>query len=305
MKKQSLVRGRWTAGLILLAILLGTGAAHAAGEPVRIAYVEWSSEIASAHLVQAVLQEEMGVTADIIPMEADRMWEAVAAGEADATVAAWLPDTHGHYLSEVEDRVVNLGPNLEGARIGLVVPAARVGRQTMGSGLRTKSYVTVDEIAGLGDHRERFNGKIIGIDPAAGVMKKTREAMDAYGLDGFRLVSGSEVSMTAELSNAIRKQRWIVVTGWIPHWMFGRWNLKFLDDPKNIYGSGEHISTIVRQGLQADRPEVYAFLDNFQWNPEEMDQLMLWIEDDKGMFPYEKAERWIRYNREKVESWTP
>lgn len=303
--KTSNVRGRRTAGLLFGMILLLTGLAHAARDPIRIAYVEWSSEIASAHLVQAVLQEEMGVTADIIPMEADRMWEAVAGGEADATVAAWLPDTHGHYLAEVEDRVDNLGPNLEGARIGLVVPAARAGRQTMGSGLRTKSYVTVDEIAGLGEHRRRFNGKIIGIDPAAGVMKKTREAMEAYGLDNFRLVTGSEVSMTAELSNAIRKQRWIVVTGWIPHWMFARWNLKFLDDPKNIYGSGEHISTIVRQGLQSDRPEVYAFLDNFQWNPQEMDQLMLWIEDDEGMFPYEKAERWIRYNRDKVESWLP
>lgn len=290
--------------LLVFGIILMLAGSAAAQDPIRIAYVEWSSEIASAHLVQAVLQEEMGVATDIVPMEADAMWNAVATGEADATVAAWLPDTHGHYLSEVEDQVANLGPNLKGARIGLVVPAARVGRQTMGSGLRTKSYVTVEEIPGLSDHREKFRGKIIGIDPAAGVMKKTQEAMKVYGLENFRLVSGSEVSMTAELSNAIRKQRWIVVTGWIPHWMFGRWNLKFLEDPENVYGTGEHISTIARKGLETDRPEVYAFLDRFQWTPEEMDQLMLWIKDDQGQFPYEKAERWIRFNREKVESWT-
>jgi glycine betaine/proline transport system substrate-binding protein len=290
--------------LLVFGIILMLAGSAAAQDPIRIAYVEWSSEIASAHLVQAVLQEEMGVATDIIPMEADAMWNAVATGEADATVAAWLPDTHGHYLSEVEDQVANLGPNLKGARIGLVVPAARVGRQTMGSGLRTKSYVTVEEIPGLSDHREKFRGKIIGIDPAAGVMKKTQEAMEVYGLENFRLVSGSEVSMTAELSNAIRKQRWIVVTGWIPHWMFGRWNLKFLEDPENVYGTGEHISTIARKGLETDRPAVHAFLDRFQWTPEEMDQLMLWIKDDQGQFPYEKAERWIRFNREKVESWT-
>ncbi len=33
-------------------------------------------------------------------------------------------------------------------------------------------------------------------------------------------------------AEAIRKKQWIVVTGWSPHWMFGRWNLHYLDDPK-------------------------------------------------------------------------
>lgn len=268
-----------------------------------LAYVEWSTEIASAHLIQAVLQEKMGVSCRLHPMEADKMWYLVAQGEMDATVAAWLPQTHGHYYEQYKDRVENLGPNLEGARIGLVVPNVSVGRQTMGTGLRNKPYVTVDSVAELNDYANRFQGKIIGIDPKAGVMKRTRDAMREYGLNKFRLVSGSEISMTAELSNAIRKQRWIVVTGWIPHWMFGRWELKFLKDPKNVYGGEEHIATVVRQGLKADMPKVHGFLDRFYWTPPQIDQLMVWIEDDKGAYPYEKAMRWIRYNPDKVDSW--
>jgi len=270
---------------------------------VRLAYVEWSSEIASTHLVQAIIQEKMGKICHIIPMEADEMWEAVAKGTVDAMVSAWLPETQRILYKKYKTQVDNLGPNLDNARVGLVVPNITVGRQTMGTGLRNKPYITTNSISELPEYVREFKGKIIGIDPAAGIMERSREAIKVYGLNQYRLISGSEVSMTAELSNAIRKQRWIVVTGWIPHWMFGRWNLKFLEDPKQVFGSKESISTIARKGLQKDMPVVYRFLDRFNWNAKEMDQLMVWIKDDDGMYPYEKALRWIRYNQDQVNSW--
>jgi len=290
--------------IFLLEIIFLVSYSYGASSPVvRLAYVEWSSEIASTNLVQAILQEKMGKICQMIPMEADEMWASVAKGSVDAMVAAWLPGTQGHLYAKYKQQVVNLGPNLENARVGLVVPNITVGRQTMGTGLRNKPYITVNSIQELAEYANKFKGKIIGIDPAAGVMKRTRDAMAVYGLNQFRLINGSEISMTAELSNAIRKQRWIVVTGWIPHWMFGRWNLKFLDDPKKVYGGKEHIATIVRKGLKNDMPDVYRFLDRFHWNASEMDQLMVWIKDDNGMYPYEKAMRWIRYNQDKVENW--
>jgi ABC-type proline/glycine betaine transport system substrate-binding protein len=40
-----------------------------------------------------------------------------------AIFTAWLPVTHGEYMKQVGDKVEDLGPNYEGARIGLVVPA--------------------------------------------------------------------------------------------------------------------------------------------------------------------------------------
>ncbi len=288
---------------VMSVMMAGAVSARPVQKTLRLAYVEWSSEIASANLVRAVLIEKLGIDCEIIPMEADSMWEAVADGSADAMVAAWLPTTHGHYLKRVKGQVENLGPNLEGARIGLVVPGFSVGRQTAASGLRNKSYIEAESIEDLKEYAGKFNRKIIGIDPEAGVMKMTREAIKAYDLSGFRLISGSEVSMTAELANAIRKQRWIVVTGWSPHWMFGRWDMRFLEDPKNVFGGEEHISTIVRKGLKADMPEAYQFLDRFHWTPDEMNQMMVWIKDDDGLFPYEKALRWMRYNEDKVQSW--
>jgi glycine betaine/proline transport system substrate-binding protein len=52
-------------------------------------------------------------------------------------------------------------------------------------------------------------------------------------------------------------------------------------------------------------PEVYEFLDRFSWSPSEMGRLMLWNREDKGLYPYEKALRWMRTHPERVRSWTP
>jgi glycine betaine/proline transport system substrate-binding protein len=103
---------------------------------VTLAYVEWSSEIASTNLVRAVLEEKMDYECEIIPMQADEMWQAVAKGEIDGMLSAWLPETQKTYYEEYSEDCVDLGPNLEGAKTGLVVPNVTLGRQTAATGLR-------------------------------------------------------------------------------------------------------------------------------------------------------------------------
>jgi glycine betaine/proline transport system substrate-binding protein len=289
---------------LLALVVTGFGAEQVrAADQVKIGYVEWSSSIASAHVVQAVLQEELGMSVELVRMSADEMWRAVADGEVDAILSAWLPLTHEHYMEKYARQVDDLGPNLEGARIGLVVPDVTVGRQTGGRGERARPYIKAESIPDLKEYADKFRHTIVGIDPEAGIMKKTREAVEAYGLEDYRIVDGSEVSMTAELSNAIRQQRWMVVTGWTPHWMFARWNLKFLEDPKNIFGESEQIHTIARKGLKEDMPRVYEVLDNFNWTPDESAHYMIWNQADHGMYPYEKAQRWMRTYPERVQEW--
>ncbi len=271
---------------------------------VRLSYVEWSTEIASTNLVKAVLQEKLGYPCEIVPMSADEMWAAVAEGEVDGMVSAWLPSTHEHYWQQYREQVVDLGPNLTGTRIGLVVPDVNVGRQTDPTGKKNRPYITVTSIDELPEHSDRFGNAIVGIDPEAGIMRKTREAMEAYRLDeDFQLIDGDEITMTEELTEAIQGQRWIVVTGWDPHWMFGRWELRFLDDPKGVYGGREAIHTIVRPGLEEDAPEAYAFLDRFRWSTEEMDNLMAMIQREDGLYPYRHARRWLRNRPERVAKW--
>ena len=291
--------------LLMLFPALPSGNLHAEPDrPVRIAYTDWADSVANANIVRGVLQEEMGIRCNLVMMGADEMWEAVATGEVDAMVSAWLPDTHAHYREAFGDRVVDLGPNVTGARTGLVVPDVRLGRLAAGAGIR-QSYITIDSIEEMKNHAGKFNRRIIGIEPEAGIMRQASEAMAIYDLEeDFELVRGRESEMVDALAMAIRHQRWIVVTGWVPHWSFAKWNLKFLEDPENAFGEPGYIHTLVREGLEQDRPDVYRFLDNFYWEPEDIGQVMLWIEDDRGRFPYDKALRWIRANPETVRNWT-
>lgn len=289
----------------LLFTLVAVCPAFAKGT-ITIAHADWSSAIASATLVKAVLQENLGRSVELVETDAEGMWQMVAEGKADAMLSAWLPETHDVYYDKYISRVDDLGPNLKGTRIGLVVPKMTAGRFTAGTGLRNRPYLTTESIPELADDADKYRHRIVGIEPGAGIMLRAHKALKEYALEkDFRLEPGSEVSMVAELTHAIRHQRWVVVTGWVPHWSFARWELEFLDDPKGVFGTTGHINTLVRKGLKTDDPEVYATLDRFQWTPDEMGQLMLWIQDDAGLFPYEKALRWMRTRPTRVKSWLP
>ncbi|WP_201745067.1 glycine betaine ABC transporter substrate-binding protein [Aidingimonas lacisalsi] len=277
---------RYSALALAAGLGLAAGSAHAQEDKgtVELAYVEWSSEVASTNVVRAVL-EQQGYDVEINSLSASAMWQAIAHDDADAMVAAWLPTTHENYLEQTKDDVEDLGPNFEGTKLGLVVPADS----------------DLESIEDINDHADELNGEIIGIDPGAGLMSQTETVLEEYDLD-VDLRSGSGATMTSSLSTAIENDEPIVVTGWTPHWMFSRWELKYLDDPQNVYGDAERIHTVVRKGLKEDMPEAYAILDNFEWTPEQMGEVML-MNQEEDADPYENAKQWVENNQDVVEEW--
>ena len=92
------------------------------GMEVQLAYVQWDTEVASTHVVGQVM-EDHGFDVTLTPLDNAVMWQAVSEGSADGMVAAWLPGTHASQFETYGDSLVDLGVNLEGAKIGFVVPA--------------------------------------------------------------------------------------------------------------------------------------------------------------------------------------
>lgn len=274
-------------GTLTVALGLGFASLVQAEEDkgsITLAYVEWASEVASTNVVRAVL-EEQGYDVTMTSLSAAAMWQALAHGDADAIVAAWLPTTHADYFERVSDSVEDLGPNLDGTKLGLVVPA----------------YTDLESVADINDHVDALDGQIIGIDPGAGLMSLTEEALDIYGLN-VNLRSGSDATMVAALASAISNEEDIVVTSWTPHWMFARWDLKYLEDPEGVFGGDEQIHTVARQGLSEDSPEAYTILSNFSWTPDQMGEVML-LNQEEGADPYESAKQWVADNPDVVEQW--
>lgn len=268
----------------LLCFALTLSPAEAAGKQVRLAYVEWADAVAATTILKQVL-EEKGYTVKTVPLAAAAMWQAVATGDADASVAAWLPVTQAAYYDKLKDRLELLGPNVTGAKIGWVVPA----------------FSPLTSIEDLKTWAAEVDGKVIGIDPGAGVMKSSEAAIKAYGLP-VRLVDGSDATMTSALKNAIRQKKDVVVTGWTPHWMFARYELKYLTDPKKVFGEDESVNTIVRKGLKDDLPEVYAILRKFKLGIKD-EEAMMAQNEERGAKPDETAAKWIAGHRATVDSW--
>ncbi|WP_188455222.1 glycine betaine ABC transporter substrate-binding protein [Virgibacillus oceani] len=254
-----------------------------ASKEIELSYVEWDTEVASTNVIAKVL-EDQGFDVEVTPLDNAVMWESVATGETDGMVAAWLPGTHGDLYEQYKDKVVDLGTNLEGAKIGLVVP----------------KYMDVNSIEDLDSQADQT---ITGIEPGAGVVKAAESAVEEYSnLDGWTVQTSSSGAMATALGEAVENEEPIIVTGWSPHWKFQKYDLKYLEDPKGSFGEAEEIKTMVRQGLEEDMPKAYKILDQFHWEPADIEAVMLEIQN--GTDPEEAAAAWVEENSDKVSEWT-
>ncbi|MDK8189414.1 glycine betaine ABC transporter substrate-binding protein [Paenibacillus sp. UMB7766-LJ446] len=149
---------------------------------------------------------------------------------------------------------------------------------------------------------EEVNYQIIGIDPGAGIMKSTAKAIEDYHLTDWTLIEGSGAAMTATLDKAIKAEKPIIITGWTPHWMFNKYDLKYLEDPQKSFGDAEEIHTIARKGLKEDHPVAYEFLSRFQWTSDQMGEMMSAIQN--GTSPEEAAKDYAEKHADQVDEWT-
>lgn len=149
---------------------------------------------------------------------------------------------------------------------------------------------------------DQVNKTIIGIDPGSGIMALTDEAVKDYGLKDWNVVTASSAAMTATLKKSYDRKKPIIVTGWTPHWMFSRYKLKFLDDPKKTYGTAEQIHTITRTGFSKEQPNAAKVLSQFKWTQDDMGEVMIAVEE--GEKPAKAAAEYVKKHKDQVAQWT-
>jgi glycine betaine/proline transport system substrate-binding protein len=281
---------RFLPAALLAATLLSVGllsTAAAADKPtIKIGYVQsWPSSDITTHLAGAVIEQRLKNPVDLVASSAGPMWEAVASDHSDAMLTAWLPSTHKTYYEKLWPKVVVMGPNVTGTRLGIAVP----------------NYVPLDSIEDLKKNADKFQCRVVGVGAGAGININTEKAIKAYGLDGFSLQSSSTAAMTAQLQRAIKGKQWIAVTAWTPMWMWAKFDIKFLKDPKHIYGKGGYIGTVVNPALAKKSPEVYAFFNRFAIPREQLSKMMLEVKNGKDV--NQVVGDWIKAHPKMVDSW--
>lgn len=274
--------------IFALAALVGFAACNSGAQKgdkkITIAYVNWAEGVAMTQLAKNIL-EKKGYQVTLKNADVAPVFAAVAGGDADVFLDTWMPVTHQHYMETFGQKVTVLNTNFEGAKIGLVVP----------------DYVAIKSIEELNGAKAKFNGNIVGIDAGAGIMNKAEEAVKEYALD-YQLQSSSEAAMMATLKKSIDEKQPVVITGWAPHWMFSRYQLRFLEDPKKVFGEAEKIQTIANNEFSVSDTVAVNFFRKFQLNGEQLGSLMGALADADGK---EEAavNEWISKNQELVNGW--
>lgn len=248
---------------------------------VTIAYVNWAEGVAMTQLTKALLEKE-GYTVELKNADVAPVFAAVAGGNADVFMDTWMPVTHKEYLDKYGANLEVLGTNFKNARIGFVVP----------------DDVKVNSIEELNANSTLFKGKIVGIDAGAGIMNKAELAIKDYSLK-LELQSSSEAAMLAILKKSIDKKQPVVITGWAPHYIFSMYKLKFLEDPKGVFGSVETLQTVANKKFAASNPQLVNFFKHFQLDDMELGSLMAALEssgDEKTA-----VNKWMKDHAEFVE----
>jgi glycine betaine/proline transport system substrate-binding protein len=197
----------------------------------------------------------------------------------------WLPNQQA-LLDEVAEDVEHLDPWFLGeTKQGMAVPA----------------YMDVKGIDELNGTDAKL---ILGIEPTSVMMHWVgKEVISAYGLEQ-ELVEAPTAGMLAEVERLYAFRDEFIFLAWSPHWMNQRFDIRYLEDPKDAMGPTNdpaECSTIVRRGLREKDSVAYAFMDALELTEEQINDLESVInkEDD----PLVGARRWASENREVVRPW--
>ncbi|GAE26604.1 glycine betaine ABC transport system [Halalkalibacter wakoensis JCM 9140] len=254
-------------------------------EHLVIGQINWAENIAVTNMWKAIL-EEKGYTVELPVLDMGVTMRALASGDLDASLEVWLPVQDAHYLEEYQDSF-NFSEStwFDNAKVGLVVP----------------TYLEdINSVEDLNEHKDLFDGVIVGFDPGAGTMEVTQQLIEDYNLD-FNLLSSSEPAMLAEIGTAVGNEAPIVAPLWSPHSVFSNYDLKFLEDPQNTFGGVEKIHHATRDGFEEDHPEVTEWFNNWKMDDQQISDLIYEVESAED--PLDGAKKWIEENQDLIDQW--
>jgi glycine betaine/proline transport system substrate-binding protein len=267
--------------------LTGCGGIGQNNNRLLLANIGWDENVAVSNLTKVLLEDELGYESVEIRTrdDLDATYRDVASGEVDAFQDVWLPNQKA-LLDQVAEDVEHLEPWFLGkTKQGMAVPA----------------YMDVRSIDQLNDTDAKF---IFGIEPSSVMMHWVGgEVIPAYGLKQ-KLVAAPTAGMLDEVERLYTFRDEFVFLAWSPHWMNQKFDIKYLEDPKDAMGPTNdpaECSTIVRGGLREEDPVAYAFIDALELSEEQINDLESVINDEDD--PLEGARRWASENREVVRPW--
>ncbi|MPY82551.1 MAG: glycine/betaine ABC transporter substrate-binding protein [Actinophytocola sp.] len=294
MKLNNILRGQRLIGSLAVAALAltacggggseGGGGAEGpmAGQEITIGvFSGWEEGIAASYLWGHIF-EKAGAEVSYQTAEAGPTFAGVAQGQTDVSFDAWLPATHADYWKEYGPDLEDLGAWFDDAPLTIAV----------------NKDAPIQSLAELKANADKFGGRIVGIEPGAGLTQITKEdVIPQYGLQNMKLVESSTTAMLAELRSATESGENIAVTLWRPHWAYSAFPIRDLKDPKNALGDPEEIHAFGTKGFSEEYPEAAKWIKNFKMTDEQLSSLEeLMFNENQGQKNELSVDQWLKDN---------
>ena len=258
--------------------------AQAADKQLNLGIMQWTTESLPSYIIKQVFEDRLGYK-----VKPEDMFEwgvsFAALSKGDIDIMTGEPSfVQNDYWDKSKDKLEIVSSIGFGLYQALAVPG----------------YVSIDSTEELNEHKDKFDGKIIGIEAGSGLMRQTKDAVKAYNLE-LELIEGSTAAMNSALKSAIDKNKWIVVTSWTPTWWHQKYNIKFLKDPKGIYPEAVPQHMMATKGFSQQHPEAAKVLQALYIPLNDILLMSSWVKE--GISVQEAAQRWCKENGKTIDRW--
>ncbi|WP_164667776.1 glycine betaine ABC transporter substrate-binding protein [Virgibacillus doumboii] len=238
-----------------------------------------------AYLSKEILEQE-GYEVEIKEGQVGILYQALADEGIDAFIDIWSPNLHSSYLEKYEGDFEVAGTLYSEMPLGVAVP----------------TYMEdVNSIPDLKKYRDKFDGKVYAIDPGSGMAKTTKKMVEAYNMDNFEIKNSSTAPMLAQVKKATNNKEGVVFNAWRPHPMFKNFDIKFLEDPKNVWKLDD-VQIGVTKDLKEKSPTAYTLFSNMKLTLDMVEKWQIGLNSEEKE-PEELAKDWVKENQDKVNKW--
>jgi glycine betaine/proline transport system substrate-binding protein len=281
---------------------------------IRLIANTWPASELNVNVAANLLQNELGYPTEIIALDEQAQWDALAGGDADASLEVW-PSGHGERIAQYidEQQVVENGGELGVVgRIAWYTPQYVVdANPALGAweGYADPAVAQEFATAETGDKGTFFAGPL-------GWTQYDQQIADALDLNFQVINTASEEALLAQVSSKYERQEPVLFYFYTPHAVFTRFDLAQVELPactqeehaaKAAAGNvdcaypEDRLIKIFNPQLKEVAPDAYNLLKNFNYTTDDQIEMLGML--DGGMTVEEAAQAWIDAHPDTWQAW--
>ncbi|GIH81358.1 ABC transporter substrate-binding protein [Planobispora longispora] len=275
---------------------------------VRIGLHSWVGYRANAEVVRHLLENRLGYRVELVPVDEEHGWKALAAGTLDALVENWghedLAAVHVHERATVVDG----GPTGNTGTIGWYVPEYLV-----------EQYPGITDWRNLNRYAHLFatpqsagRGRLLAASPS--YVTRDQALISNLGLNYVLEFAGSEDAEIDQVRKLYAQRKPVLFYFYEPQWLTWRLRFRKIELPAHRPGCDADEATVAcdypvyrlnklfsRAFADGDSP-AYRMLRNFRWTDADQATVAAWMAGDR-MSPEKAARRWVQAHQDVWREW--